>query len=390
MANGYDIAIVGAGPAGAATARLLAQSGCRVVLLERSRFDAPRVGESLAPGVQPLLADLGVWSRFLDLCPLPSYGTRSLWGASSVEEHSHLSSAYLCGWHVDRLAFDCMLADSAVAAGARLRLGVRAIRCEPSPNGGVILRVISANDSNRLDEIRADFIVDAGGRGGAVARSFGARYATFDRLVGVGAQFADASSATRCYTLVEATPDGWWYSAPVAAKRSVAMLMTDGDISAVMGAKAWPQWRAALQRAALTCARVGGDKPQWGPRTFSAASRRLLRADGDGKRWLAVGDAALAVDPVSGSGVVRALRTARDAASTVLAALSDTPRACDAIADYERARNKECGIYLIERAAYYAIERRWPNAPFWRRRINALERHVRASTSHVTERIRSA
>lgn len=368
MANVYDIAIVGAGPAGAATARRLAQRGCRVALLERSRFDTPRVGESLAPGVQPLLADLGVWSRFLDLRPLPSYGTRSLWGASTAAEHSHLLSPYLCGWHVDRLAFDRMLAESAVEAGARLRLGVRVLRCAPCPSGGVILNVGEVKDSNRSDEIRADFVVDASGRGGAVARSFGARYATFDRLVGVGAQFADELAGARCYTLVETTPDGWWYSAPVAFERSVAMLMTDGDLSASLGTKAWPQWRAALQRARLTSERVGGGKLCWGPRIFSAASRRLVRADGDRERWLAVGDAALSVDPVSGSGVVRALRTALNAASTVLVALSGTP---EAIAGYEAERNRECSAYLIERAAYYGIERRWPHAPFWQRRVGS-------------------
>jgi flavin-dependent dehydrogenase len=373
MATVYDIAVVGAGPAGAATARRLSQRGCRVALLERSRFDTPRVGESLAPGVQPLLAELGVWSQFLDLRPLPSYGTRSVWGDSKAEEHSHLLTPYLCGWHVDRLAFDCMLADSAAQAGARLRLGVRVLRCAPSPNGGVILHVGEVNDSSRFDEIRADFVVDASGRGGAVARSFGSRYATFDRLVGIGAQFADVLAGSRCYTLVETTPDGWWYSAPVAADRSVAMLMTDGDLSTARRVKAWSQWRAALQRAKLMVARVGDGNPYWGPRIFSAASRRLLRADGDRARWLAVGDAALAVDPVSGSGVVRALRTARDATSTVLAALSDTP---DAITGYEAERNKECSAYLIERAAYYGIERRWPNAPFWQRRLAALERHL--------------
>src|SRR6476660_9824070 len=111
-----DIAIAGAGPAGAATARRLAQAGCRVVLFDRSNFDGPRVGESLAPTVQPLLIDLGVWQEFLDLKPLPSYGTRSVWGDSLEAEHSHLQSPYLCGWHVDRVAFDRMLADSAVRA----------------------------------------------------------------------------------------------------------------------------------------------------------------------------------------------------------------------------------------------------------------------------------
>jgi len=82
-------------------------------LIERTRFETPRVGESLAPSVQPLLAELGVWQEFLGLQPLPSYGTRSIWGAETPEVHSHMCSQWGCGWHIDRLAFDHMLAESA-------------------------------------------------------------------------------------------------------------------------------------------------------------------------------------------------------------------------------------------------------------------------------------
>jgi flavin-dependent dehydrogenase len=99
---------------------------------------------------------------------------------------------------------------------------------------------------------------------------------------------------------------------------------------------------------------------------FPAVSQRLRRAAYDA-RWLAVGDAALAVDPISGSGVVRALRTARAAAATVLAMLTgDESRP---IAAYEAERDRECTQYLRERAQYYGAERRWDSAPFWRRRI---------------------
>ncbi|HET7463417.1 MAG TPA: hypothetical protein VFJ82_19350 [Longimicrobium sp.] len=79
-----------------------------------------------------------------------------------------------------------------------------------------------------------------------------------------------------------------------------------------------------------------------------------------------MGDAALAVDPVSGSGVVRALRSARAGAGAVMELLGGA--AADAIARYEAGRDAECTRYLHERAGYYAIEERWPDAPFWRRR----------------------
>ncbi len=103
----------------------------------------------------------------------------------------------------------------------------------------------------------------------------------------------------------------------------------------------------------------------WGPRIFSAVSQRLCRRELSAP-GLAVGDASLAVDPISGSGVVRALRSARAGAEAALALLDG--RASSAIVAYEADRDLECATYLQERAHYYGIEQRWQESPFWQRR----------------------
>ncbi|HSV66863.1 MAG TPA: hypothetical protein VLJ59_13255 [Mycobacteriales bacterium] len=87
---------------------------------------------------------------------------------------------------------------------------------------------------------------------------------------------------------------------------------------------------------------------------------------------VAAGDAALAVDPVSGSGVPRALRTA-EAAARLAEDLLDRPGdVATLLAEYEAARDEECTAYLTERAAYYAAERRY-RTPFWARRASAAK-----------------
>ena len=55
-----DVVVVGAGPAGAAAAITSANAGLKVVILDRQAFPRDRPGETLHPGVERPLSDLGV------------------------------------------------------------------------------------------------------------------------------------------------------------------------------------------------------------------------------------------------------------------------------------------------------------------------------------------
>jgi flavin-dependent dehydrogenase len=366
-----DIAVIGAGPAGAATARWLAKAGCRVVLVEQSRFDELRIGESFAPGVQPILADLGVWPQFVALRPLPSYGTRSVWGSQHAEEHSHLISPWGCGWHVDRLAFDRMLAEAARMAGATVLCGTTLVQCKWSGDRWALeLSNRSAAGLNeQISQLRANIVIDATGRVARLARWLGAQRVLLDRLIGIAAQFKEIDTARGGYVMVEATPDGWWYTAPVPDEGLMVMLMTDSDLCRRGSLASKPIWCNRLKSTEATRARVAGGTPLWGPRVFAAISQRLRRP-APCTPWLAVGDAALAVDPISGSGVVRALRSARAGADAALALFEN--QALHMIEAYEVDRDLEYRTYLRERALYYGIEQRWRESAFWQRRAPAV------------------
>ncbi|GII58851.1 alkylhalidase-like protein [Planotetraspora thailandica] len=370
-AGDFDVAVVGAGPAGAATARRLARAGCAVVLLERSRFEAPRAGESLAPATRPLLEELGVWRQFAALSPLPSYGTRSIWGSPDEHGHSHMAGPYGCGWHVDRPSFDRMLAGAAADAGADLRCGTAGLGCVRLQDGRWQITCVERDRASPV-VVRARVLVDATGRAAHLARRLGASRVVIDRLVGVAVSHCEADVSAEGYVLVETTPHGWWYSAPAGGDRMITMLMTDADICRQYGIAAPEPWQEMLGEAPATAARVATGEPRpvvWGPRVFPALSQRLRRTAYD-TPWIAAGDAALAVDPISGSGVVRALRSGRAAAETALTLLGGDAyvETHHAVRAYEVARDKERADYLRERADYYAMERRWAAHPFWRRR----------------------
>jgi flavin-dependent dehydrogenase len=376
-AGAYDAIIVGAGPAGSSAAIRLARRGWRVALIERSRFDAVRIGESLAPGVQGELSALGAWDDFLALGPLPCWGTRGLWGTEQPQLHSHIATPYGCGWQVDRRAFDETLARAAARAGVRVLLG-HTLRASEWQSGSWHLRLgARATDGAVSRALSARVLIDATGRTASVGRVLGARRLLFDRLVGVATCWAHPESSERGHLLVEAAGEGWWYSArlPSGARRlpgeaMLAMLMTDADLCARDRQHQSPGWHGALQGARATRTRLLGARCMDEPSVYCAHSHRLQRPDRvapEPHPWLAVGDAALAVDPLSGSGVLRALRTGRAGADTAERILERPHAAREALTAYEQARDAECTTYLIERARQYASERRF-DTPFWARR----------------------
>jgi len=58
--SGYDITIVGAGPAGSVLALLAARARYRVLLVEKSQFDKPRFGETAPPELRQALTRVGL------------------------------------------------------------------------------------------------------------------------------------------------------------------------------------------------------------------------------------------------------------------------------------------------------------------------------------------
>jgi flavin-dependent dehydrogenase len=161
--------------------------------------------------------------------------------------------------------------------------------------------------------------------------------------------------------LLEAVEDGYWYAAPQPGGVLVVALVTDADIALVGGRVGLSErFTAALGRTRHVTARCAGMTAESPPRIVRADSGLLVPGNGEG--WHAVGDAALATDPLAGNGVVRALRGAVDAAKRVDAGLAGQ------VGEQPPALDARLPDYIDRRASYYALESRWPDALFWARR----------------------
>jgi len=114
----YDVAIVGGGPAGCATALSLRshEPSLSVIIIEASAYEPPRLGETLPPPARRLLDHLGVWEAFQRQGHREVYGTAAVWGSVGLHEHDFIYTPRDTGWHLDRAAFDAMLARAAPGA----------------------------------------------------------------------------------------------------------------------------------------------------------------------------------------------------------------------------------------------------------------------------------
>ncbi len=366
-----DVAVVGGGPGGCATALELVRRGVSdVLLLEAGTYDAPRVGESIPPDTRMLLDRLGVLEGFLEEEHDRCYGSCSSWGADELGYNDFLLNPRGTGWHLDRRRFDAFLAARTAARGVEVRTGARVLGTRTVP-GGVRLELREAEDTRRT--VRAGFVVDATGHRAAIAKALGAKTRLHDRLICVYGFFELAhGSRFRRLTLLEAVEEGWWYAARLPGDRLAVAFAGDGDVIRRRGLRRAAPWRAFLSetrhlRPALAgCRFVPGSMEVWP--VFSSVLDPPA-----GERWLAVGDAASAYDPISSQGIYKALLDGTEAG----AALAGED---GGIGGYAEAVHRRFTTYLAHRRHFYDLETRWPDAPFWRRRRDArLERSLRAS-----------
>jgi flavin-dependent dehydrogenase len=271
-----------------------------------------------------------------------------------VAEAPFLFSPYGHGWHVDRRRFEQLLSARAVEAGVQRRTGTRVV--DATRNGAWKLQCADGSS------VEAPFVLDATGRASWFAHRAAARRIVDDVLVAIAAFLQTSSTPDPdSWTLVEAVADGWWYTAVLPDARLAAMFVTDPAVIAPRHASSMDGWTELLAHAPRTRERIAGHgyRLTAPPKLVDAGSARLDTAAGEG--WLAIGDAALTLDPLSSHGITSALATGIEAAAAI--GSGDSAR-------YQAILHTTWNAYTAMRRDLYATERRWANSPFWQRRAS--------------------
>jgi flavin-dependent dehydrogenase len=323
-----------------------------VALIEQDDYQSFRVGETLAPFIRAKLTTLGLWDQFLACGPLESYGIRSAWENSTARHQDFVRNPYGCGWHVDRARFDSMLASAAAQAAAQLFISARVSSWHKEADRHWQLEVAQGE---ALLNLSGRMLVDATGRRALLACKLGSQSRAVDRLI-AAVTLCDCRD-TEQWTLIEAVEEGWWYSAPLPGARMVFTYMTDSDL--------WKRakWADLVKSAPLTAQRAGDIIVPPPMEIVSAGS--LMRQPVVGDDWLAIGDAALAFDPLSGQGVLKSMETGTSAADAIARYFDGDGTS---LAMYQNWVQEVYQEHLAVRSQFYQSVRRWPASQFWTRR----------------------
>jgi flavin-dependent dehydrogenase len=319
------IAVVGGGPAGAVLALRLTRLGHRVTIYERARFPRPHVGESLGPGIGPLLDALDL--RDCVLATSPIVASHSLVRWSSVEVTRDERPSLL----VDRAKFDAALLECARAAGAMV----------------VHATALAAKD---LD---AEIVVDASGRAGWLR---GARETLSAPTLALFAYFRGLADFTQ--PRIEALDGGWLWGAPIPDGTVNVMAFVDP------GPSTEARFTALLAQSTLFRECLHAERAT--PLLALDATARAAVAP-IGRNFVRIGEASHTLDPLSASGVQSALSSALHASIAIHTMLTLPERTNAAIEFYADAQHAAAHQHAAWAGAYYASATN-VSGPFWQSR----------------------
>ncbi len=339
-----DVLVIGGGPSGTTAARLLAMWGHRVTLVTRPvSASAPGLAESLTPSCGKVFDLLGMRAAVDAAAFVHGRGNTVWWGGDAMRVEPFGDETH--GWQVLVPALEALLLDAACEAGVTVER-----------------RRMTGDEAVAMP---AAFRIDASGRAGVIARPRAGRVAEpGHRTVALSAHWSRAAWPLPdwTHTLVESYEDGWAWSVPLGAERRAVAVMVDPRTTQLSrGGSAEAVYRAEIGKTRHLSSLLAGADLLAPPNGWDASMYASTHYSGDG--WLVTGDAASFVDPLSSSGVKKALTSGWLAAVVAHTQLTRPAMGAVARAFYDA---REAEMY----AGLLALTRRYlagggQSHPFW-------------------------
>jgi len=344
------VCVMGGGPAGSIFAIRMAELGHQVELIESARFPRPHLGESLSPGVLPLLQSLGAEGALAGACPVRQ--VEVAWDGPPLIRADERAEGRL----VDRGTFDRRLIDQARSLGVRIRQPARIIERRHDERGWHLAIETEAG----REKLAADFLADARGRGAVGAWR---RETTGPATLALHAYWKGTGSPP--HPVIRAGDEAWYWAVPLPDGTCNMQVFVDArQFGASPKATLAARYLHLLDHSGF-----GRGLRQSEVMARDATPYVARRAATSSS--IALGEAALALDPLSSSGVQKAIQTSL-AGAIVANTLIRRPAAAAAAMDFYKASLEDASTRHRNWAAgYYAEAARMRPASFWQDRAAA-------------------
>jgi 2-polyprenyl-6-methoxyphenol hydroxylase-like FAD-dependent oxidoreductase len=330
----YDVVIVGARAAGAATAYLLARRGLDVLLVDRGRYGADTLStHALMRGGVLQLSRWGLLDKIIAAGTPPIRRTTFRYAGDVVPINLKSSYGVDALYAPRRTVLDPILVDAAARAGAAVRFGV-AVSDVERDHLDAVTGIVGRSKEGQEFRAKARIIVGADGFRSTIAERVGA---SFERIG------TSASAVTYGYWSGLETDGYEWNFRPNAA--SGVIPTNDGQVCVFASASRRRIGRGGLGRLTNIvaesspdlAARLAEASPPTSLRTFTGQPGHFRRSWGPG--WALVGDAGYFKDPLSAHGLTDALRDAELLARGLIAVITDGGEERDALGNYQATRD---------------------------------------------------
>lgn len=388
------VLVIGGGPAGCVAGMTLNKLGHDVEIFEKAEFPRYRIGESFLPGTLSILDRLGLSPAIDAAGYVQKPSATFLWGRNQAPWTFSFTTPKTAPWvydhaiQVNRGHFDKLLLDQARERGITVHENTLVEAVDVGSPDHVALDI---RRGETTETVTGDFVIDAGGSGGPLARQLNVRrFDEFYKNFAIWSYFrrpdpfqGDLRGTTYSITF----EDGWVWMIPLDGDIYSVGLVVDRSKVGEMRAMGREQfYRETLARCEQAVEILGDATPFEEVRVvhdWSYDSEFFSSG-----RFFLCGDSACFTDPLFSQGVHLATQSAVSAAAAIDRITHNEDESEAVHSWYNRSYSETYEQYHEFLASFYTFASfTEPESEFWLRRRIAESADQRLERRHWFEKL---
>ena len=340
-----NVLIVGQGVSGLILNHLLKQKGINTILLDRKLNTAtPILAETIPPSTLCLLKDLNLLSVF-ENSATKTYGYESKWNSNQIHEELFFKhNPYKYGLKLDKRKLLSDLKNSSQTQSINYN---QILEIQQKEN--TVITTLTTD--NEKTTIKSDFIIDATGRRRAILKHFN-----------IGSKAYDENLAFICYVpktgphlkygfFTESFENGWGTISNLNETTDIITLYTTRNSLLHKQFISFSNWKHILFNTQVLKHYLPfiGNYKVIGKQANSSKANKIYSSN-----CLAVGDAAIAFNPVSSHGISNALFCASEASKAINSFYLTNETS--SFNSYENTLNRVFDEYFLQKEKLFTLE----------------------------------